>query len=240
MTNTPPTADRTIGCVLFDLDGTLADTALDLADALNTLRAEHGEAPLPFDTVRPAASHGAGALIRLGFGIEDDDRTFEALRVRFVEIYSGSLTRRTRLFPGMAELLAALEARGLKWGVVTNKPARLTEPLMAGLGLHRRAACIVSGDSTRNRKPHPAPLLRAARLAGLPAGDCLYVGDAQRDIDAGRRAGMLTLVALFGYLSAGDRPHEWQADGAVQHPREILDWLDAPRAATADESMRLR
>lgn len=233
MTHTHSFAARPVDCVLFDLDGTLADTAPDLADTLNALRAEHEAPPLAFDVIRPAASHGARALIRLGFAVEHDDPDFPALRERFLEIYSGRLTRRTRLFPGISELLAAIESHGLKWGIVTNKPARLTEPLLAGLDLDRRAACIVSGDSTANSKPHPEPLLQAARVVGTPPGRCLYVGDARRDIEAGRRAGMHTLVALFGYLAPDDRPREWHADGMVQHPEEIMDWLGLPAVPAA-------
>ena len=238
MTVFRPNAGGTVDCVLFDLDGTLADTAPDLAEALNTLRAEHGRPALAFDAVRPAASHGARALIRLGFGIEDNEPRYPALHRRFLEIYSNALTRRTRLFPGMAALLAVMEERGLKWGIVTNKPARLTEPLISGLGLQRRAACIVSGDSTPRQKPHPEPLLLAARRVERPPRRCLYIGDARRDTDAGRRAGMRTLVALFGYLSADDRPQEWHADGLVRHPDEIMTWLDAP-SAPIDKPMEL-
>ena len=213
--------------VLFDLDGTLADTAPDLAHALNTVRAERGLAPLPFARIRPVVSHGATALIRLGFALTPEDEDFEPLRQRLLAVYQDQLTCRTRLFPGMAELLAELERRNVPWGVVTNKPARLTEPLLAGLGLAQRAACIVSGDSTPERKPHPAPLLHACRLLDRAERHCLYVGDAQRDIEAGRRAGMKTLVALFGYLDADDDPAAWQADGLIHHPREVLRWLAA-------------
>ncbi len=215
--------------MLFDLDGTLADTAPDLAHALNGVRREQGLAALPFEDIRPVVSHGATALIRLGFELAPEEAAFEALHQRLLEIYHEQLTRHTRLFPGMAEVLEVLEARGLSWGVVTNKPAWLTEPLLAGLGLSKRAGCIVSGDSTANRKPHPEPMLQACRLLGMEqAYNCLYVGDAQRDIEAGRRAGMKTLVALFGYLEHDDRPQDWQADGLIQHPAEILHWVATP------------
>src|SRR5690606_34188213 len=150
---------------------------------------------------------------------------FDPRRPCFVEIYQEYLVHKSCLFPGMDDLLGAVEARGMRWGVVTNKPAWLTHPLLAGLGLERRAACIVSGDTTPRSKPHPEPLLHAARLLGLGPGECLYVGDAQRDIEAGRGAGMPTLVALFGYIAATELPHEWQADGMVNHPMEILDWF---------------
>ena len=216
-----------ISAVLFDLDGTLADTAPDLAHALNSVRREQGLPPLPFAEIRPLVSHGATALIHKGFGLAPQDASFEPLRQRLLTIYREHLTLHTRLFPGMAELLNTLETRGLPWGVVTNKPAWLTEPLLAGLDLARRAACIISGDSTAERKPHPAPMLHACHLLKVAQSRCLYVGDARRDIEAGRRAGMKTLVALFGYLDTHDRPEEWQADGLIHHPAEILHWVDA-------------
>ena len=212
-------------CLLLDLDGTLVDTAPDLAQTLNLLRREHELEPLAFELIRPHVSHGARMLIRLGFGLLEEDPRFEPLRLRFLEIYQEYLTHASRPFPGMEELLSAVEARGMSWGVVTNKPARFTHPLLAGLDLERRAACIVSGDTTPRSKPHPEPLLHAARTLGLDPEDCIYVGDAQRDIEAGRGAGMRTLVAMFGYIAESERPHEWQADGMVHHPLEILDWF---------------
>lgn len=215
-----------IRTVLFDLDGTLADTAPDLAYALNTLLSEHGRAPLPYETIRPAASHGAAALIELGFGIPRDTQKFAPLRERFLEIYRAHLTRETRLFPGMEETLSSLAARGLRWGIVTNKPAFLTEPLIEQLGLAGEAVCVVSGDTTRNRKPHPEPMLHACRLAGSRPDECLYIGDAERDIEAGRTAGMKTLVALFGYIGDQDRPEAWGADGMIRTPQDIFAWLD--------------
>ena len=211
--------------VLFDLDGTLADTAPDLAYALNCVRGERGHPALPYTEIRLHVSHGARALVRLGFGLEPEAPDFEPLRQRLIEVYAANLTRETRLFPGMAELLAGLEARGLNWGVVTNKPRHLTDPLMAQLGLTPRAACIVSGDTTGNPKPHPEPMFHACRLAGSEAVECLYVGDAERDIRAGENAGMRTLVALFGYLGDEDRPQSWGADGMVESPLEVLNWL---------------
>jgi 2-phosphoglycolate phosphatase len=213
-------------CLLFDLDGTLVDTAPDLAATLNALRAEHGLAPLDFAVIRPHVSHGARAMVRVGFGIGEEDARFAALRERFLALYRERLMVHSRLFDGMEELLAALEMRGVQWGIVTNKPAWLTEPLAAGLGLAQRAACIISGDSTRNRKPHPEPLLHASALIGVAPAHCLYVGDARRDIEAGRAAGMKTLVALFGYLGTDDRPQEWDADGLIDHPLDILPWLN--------------
>jgi phosphoglycolate phosphatase len=214
-----------IRTILFDLDGTLADTAPDLAYALNTLLQEQGKAPLPYETIRPVASHGAAGLIELGFGIARDTPRFAPLRERFISIYQAHLTRETRLFPGMRELLDQLVARGLNWGIVTNKPAFLTDPLVEQLGLDEDAACVVSGDTTANRKPHPQPMLHACQLAGSKPEECLYVGDAARDIEAGNAAGMQTLVALFGYIGAQDHPETWGANGLIRAPEEILDWI---------------
>lgn len=211
--------------VFFDLDGTLADTAPDLAYALNTLRKEQQLAPLPYARIRPVVSHGATALLRLGFAIDPEHVSHDYLRQRLLEIYSAHLTYKTRLFPGMAAVLQALEDQGIKWGVITNKPGWLTEPLVAGLGLAARAACIVSGDSTPHTKPHPEPLLQACRETGLEGAQCLYVGDARRDIEAGKSAGMKTLVALFGYIGADDAPESWQADGLIERPLDILSWI---------------
>lgn len=215
--------------VLLDLDGTLADTAPDLAHALNVLRKEQGRAPLPYELIRPVVSHGTSALVRLGFGDVGEDAALTALRQRLLDLYHRHLARGTRLFAGMEDLLAHIEQHGLKWGVVTNKPGFLTQPLMAALGLAARASCVVSGDSTAHCKPHPEPLLHACRLAGSAAARCVYVGDAERDIRAGRAAGMATLVATFGYLGQADQPETWGADGLVQHPADIVRWLDAHR-----------
>ena len=216
-----------IRTVLFDLDGTLLDTAPDLADALNAVLVENRREPLPDVEIRGVVSHGGMALIRLGFGIEPDDPDFEPLRQRLLDNYQANIANRTRPFPGMAELLDELERRGLNWGVVTNKPGWLTDPLLRELDLYDRAACVVSGDTLSERKPHPAPMLHACIQAGSLPGQCVYVGDAQRDIEAGRNARMHTLVALFGYFMADDRPLEWQADGSIDRPQDLLDWLDA-------------
>ncbi len=220
----------TIRTVLFDLDGTLADTGPDLAFALNEALRRAGREPLPYATIRPVVSHGGTALLQLGFGDSLPAAEFDQMREFFLATYLAHITRETTLFPGMAELLAAIEARRLNWGVVTNKPAWLTSPLMAGLGLTARAATIVSGDTLPERKPHPAPMLLACKEAGSAAADCLYLGDAERDIAAGRNAGMRTLVAAYGYIGSDDRPDEWGADGIIDHPLQLLDWLDAAAA----------
>ncbi len=223
--NPIPQVGARIRTVLFDLDGTLVDTAPDLALALNTLRKEMGLRPIPFEHIRPEVSHGGTALIRLGFRRDPGDAEFAPLRQRFLELYEQNLTTNTRLFPGMEELLGTLEQRGIQWGVVTNKPGWLTEPLMEQLALAGRADCIVSGDTVAHSKPHPAPLLHACHQTGSTPGECLYVGDARRDIEAGSSAGMKTLVALFGYIGEQDNPQQWSADGMVEHPRQILEWL---------------
>jgi phosphoglycolate phosphatase len=212
--------------ILFDLDGTLADTAPDLAHALNLVREQRGLAPLPLEPVRRRVSLGSTELVRFSFAIEEQEPGFDALRQQVLAVYRDNLTRRTRLFEGMSEVLEEIERRGHPWGVVTDKPGWLTEPLLAALALSERTACIVSGDTTVNRKPHPEPLLAAARMAGALPADCLYVGDAQRDIEAGRRAGMKTLVAMFGYVDPDQRPERWGADGLIATPRELLSWLD--------------
>ena len=214
-----------IRTVLFDLDGTLADTAPDLAYALNCVLEEQGCAPLPFETIRPVVSHGGIALIKLGFVIDETASDFQPLRQRLLDVYRANIARETRLFDGMSPLLDTLEQHGLNWGVVTNKPSWLTEPLLQELGLLERAVTVVSGDTLPQRKPHPAPMLLACEQAGSDAAHCLYVGDAERDIEAGRNAGMRTLVALFGYLGETDCPELWQADGMVESALEILDWL---------------
>jgi len=212
--------------LLLDLDGTLLDTAPDMGGALNRLRAEHGLEPLPAQVIRPVVSHGAMRLVALGFPEATGD-TFEALRLRFLELYAANLAIGTRLFPGFEAVLEHLDSRGLPWGIVTNKPGWLTDPLLAALGLDRRAACAVSGDTLAERKPHPLPLLHAARLVGVEPGRCVYVGDAERDIQAGRAAGMTTLVAAYGYIAVGEDPMQWQPHGVVATPDELLSWMDA-------------
>jgi phosphoglycolate phosphatase len=216
--------------VLLDLDGTLLDTAPDMGGALNRLRAEHGLAPLPAATIRPVVSHGAVRLVSLGFP-EARDAEFERLRLRFLELYSLNLAEHTRPFPGIDAVLRELEQRGMPWGVVTNKPGWLTDPLLEAIGLASRASCVVSGDTVAERKPHPLPLLHAASLIRVPPERCIYVGDAERDIVAGRAARMLTLIASYGYLGADDTPGSWQANGAIEDPAELLGWLEHDLAA---------
>ena len=181
--------------VLFDLDGTLLDTAPDMVGAINLLRVEEGLDPLPFERLRVHVSHGAARLVEIGFGCAEGDR-FESLRRRFLDLYRGRLCEATRLFDGLEEVLLELEVHNIPWGVVTNKPGWLTDPLIQAVGLGRRVGCVVSGDTLAERKPHPLPLLHAADLLGVSAADCTYVGDAERDIQAGRAAGMRTKLHL--------------------------------------------
>ncbi|MET0087290.1 MAG: HAD-IA family hydrolase [Sedimenticola sp.] len=225
MTEQAASHGRPIRVVLFDLDGTFADTAPDLAFALNQTLIRHGRQPLPDAVIRPHVSHGGKALIRLGFGIEPEHPDFEIYRKDLLEIYRNNIHRETALFPGMDDVLNTLERHGIAWGIVTNKPSWLTDPLMQSMGLDDRAACIVSGDTTSNSKPHPEPILHACRIAGGEAAECLYIGDAERDIEAGRVAGTATLTALFGYIGEDDNPDNWGADGSVATPVEILEWM---------------
>ncbi len=215
--------------LLLDLDGTLLDTAPDMGGALNLLRAEHGLEPLPGELIRPVVSHGAMRLVALGFPQATGD-AFESLRRRFLDLYAANLAVGTRLFPGFEAVLDYLDARRLPWGIVTNKPGWLTDPLLAALDLDRRAACAVSGDTLAERKPHPLPLLHAARLVGVDPGRCVYVGDAERDIQAGLAAGMTTLVAAYGYISDDEDPRAWQPHGVVNSPDQLLEWME--RGAT--------
>jgi 2-phosphoglycolate phosphatase len=211
--------------VFFDLDGTLADTAPDLAAAANRLRIEHGKPPLPLDQLRPVASAGARGLLGVAFGITPEDDDFPVLRDAFLDYYEAALAVDTRLFDGIPELLLELQAAHLPWGIVTNKNSRFTEPLVTQIGLREHAAAIVSGNTTPHAKPHPAPLLHAAATARLNATRCVYIGDDLRDIEAGRAAGMTTIAAAYGYCGDGLPAAMWQADYIVQSPGELTTLL---------------
>ena len=217
-----------IGAVLFDLDGTLLDTAPDMIVCLNQLRAEQGQSALPYDLARTQVSHGSKGLVQLAFP-QLDGEAFEALRNRFLELYNARLAVDTCLFDGCEQLLTALETRQLPWGIVTNKPGFLATPLLATLGLDVRAGCVVAGDTLPQRKPHPAPLLHAATQLNTAPERCLYVGDAQRDVQSARSAGMPVLVAAYGYLGPDDDTYSWQPDGHIQSPLDVLAWLDGSR-----------
>ena len=213
--------------MLFDLDGTLADTAPDLARALNRVRAARQLEPMPVQVTRSYTSSGARGLLKVGFGLNPEDQGYEELKLQFLQFYAAEICVDTRLFDGMAELLDQLDRGRLPWGVVTNKAERFTLPLLQGLNLDERAACVVGGDTTARAKPHPDPLLHAAAALGLPPSDCLYVGDDLRDVQAARAAGMPVLAARYGYLGDGGSIESWQADAIIEHPREVLDFLRA-------------
>jgi phosphoglycolate phosphatase len=214
-----------IAAVLFDLDGTLVDTAPDLGAALNRLRAEHDLPPLPAAHIRPQASHGARGLLEIGFQLAPGHPDFEPMRERLLDLYADYLYCDSRLFDGIAALLTALEARKIPWGVVTNKPARFTTPLLELMGLSARAAAVIAGDTCSHPKPHPAPMFEAARRCGVAPERCLYLGDAERDIQAAKNAAMPALVAAWGYLDRTDTPETWGADAIIQHPADTLKYL---------------
>lgn len=211
--------------ILFDLDGTLVDTAPDLAFALNCLMEEEGLDVLPYDTVRSVASHGSAGLLGLGFGISTDHDDYPSLQQRFLQLYQDNIARKTVLFEGMEEVITALENANIMWGIVTNKPAFLTDLLVKKLNLTDRAGCVVSADTTPFSKPHPAPILHACDVIQHDPKECIYIGDSARDIEAGKNVNMRTVVALYGYLSKQDQPEKWQADASINHPRDILQWI---------------
>jgi 2-phosphoglycolate phosphatase len=217
-----------VDAVLFDLDGTLADTAPDLGAALNRLRLGRGLDPVPILELRSSSSHGARGLLRVGMGIAPEHADYTTLRDAFLAHYEAALCVDSKLFAEVDALLDAIEARSLKWGIVTNKATRYATPLLEQLGLGRRAGAIVCGDTTPYPKPHPAPLLAAADRLGVVPARCVYVGDAERDITAGIAAGMRTIVARYGYIEAHESPESWPADGGIDHPAALLGWLPAP------------
>jgi N-acetyl-D-muramate 6-phosphate phosphatase len=216
----------TLRAVLFDLDGTLLDTAPDMVAALNALRVDESLPALPYETVRSAVSHGAARVVKVGFP-QADAEALQQLQTRFLNIYRGALSRETRLFPGMDVVLGKLAGREIKLGIVTNKAAWLTEPLLLELGLRPMFASVVSGDTVAERKPHPMPILHAATLAGVFPSECIYVGDAERDVQAAHAAAMPALVANYGYLRADEDSSLWGADGYLSKPLELLDWIEA-------------
>jgi 2-phosphoglycolate phosphatase len=211
--------------VLFDLDGTLIDSAPDLAGAANDLRQSQGMPPLPFASLRPMVGAGARGMVGVAFGAKPGDAEFEGLRDAFLARYEQRMLQQTAVFDAMQPVLQCLEAAGVRWGVVTNKASRFTEPIVDGLQLRTRLAALVCGDTTPHSKPHPAPLLEAARQLGIDAAACVYVGDDARDVVAGRAAGMATLAAQWGYLGNGAGIHEWGADAVLGEPSQLLNWL---------------
>jgi N-acetyl-D-muramate 6-phosphate phosphatase len=217
-----------VRAVLFDLDGTLIDTAPDLAYALNLQRRARAQPEMSVEALRPFVSQGARGMLRMGFGLTPEHAEYAAVREEFLDIYAANLCRESRLFHGMTEVLEGLEARGMAWGIVTNKPERFTVPLLGALGLSARAGCIISGDTTAHIKPHPAPLLEASLRLNIDPGACMYVGDDERDIQAGHAAGMVPIVALYGYLGADKPPQQWGADLYISTPLDLLNLLAAP------------
>ncbi len=215
-----------IRAVLFDLDGTFADTAPDLGYAVNQMRIARGLQPVPDEATRPVTSSGARGLLGAGFGITPDHADYPAMRDEFLNIYEANLCRGTQLFAGMAELVQSLESRGLLWGIVTNKAERFALPLIRRLGYSARAACVIGGDTTGKMKPHPDPLYAAARSIQVAPQQCIYVGDDERDIAAGRAAGMQTIAVRYGYLNGSD-PGSWGADAIIDSPLDTLRFLTA-------------
>ena len=214
-----------VRAVLFDLDGTLADTAGDLAAALNRVRADRGLPPLPIEALRPHASHGARGMLDAGLGMVREHPEFEVARDAFLAYYAEALCEHTRLFADAEQVIAEIVRRGLSWGIVTNKAARFTLPLLERLAFASRPGTIICGDTTPLAKPHPAPLLAAAAQLAVVAAECVYVGDAERDVLAGQAAGMKTLIATYGYLAAEDTPERWAADGFIASLPALLEWL---------------
>jgi N-acetyl-D-muramate 6-phosphate phosphatase len=209
--------------ILFDLDGTLADTAPDLAAAVNLMRTTRSLEPAPFEQLRSHASGGARGLLHAGFGISPSDAEFETMRVEFLNNYESALCQHSRLFDGIAELLQAIHTKGIPWGVVTNKATRFTQPLIPLLGLEQ-AQCVISGDTTPHSKPHPAPLLEAARQLRVAPKDCCYVGDDLRDIQAAQAAGMFSIAAGWGYCGRAE-PQSWNADLLLNLPNDLLKFF---------------
>ena len=215
-----------IKAVLFDLDGTLADTAPDLGHALNRQRIDRNLPILPIDQIRGQASAGARGLMGLGFKIKLGDPGYEAMRDEFLNFYEERLCHDTHLFPGIAELLDELDARNLLWGIVTNKPGRFTNPLLQQLGLSSRAACVISGGDTAKYKPHPEPLLTAIKALAVEPSECIYLGDDVRDVEASLAAGIEPIIAKYGYLgNGGEPPESWGARYLIEHPKDLLNYL---------------
>ncbi|MBA3477577.1 MAG: HAD-IA family hydrolase [Lautropia sp.] len=211
--------------VFFDLDGTLADTADDLAAPVNAMRRERGQAPMPVEELRPFASAGARGLIGKGLGVGKEDPAYEALRLEFLERYEQDIVVHTRLFDGMDELLRRLEAEGVRWGVISNKIERYVRIIVQRLGLAERLVVAYGGDSAARPKPHPDLMLLALETTGFEGGRCVYVGDDLRDVVAGRAAGMKTVAAAYGYCGDADSPEKWGADALIRHPTELAPLL---------------
>jgi N-acetyl-D-muramate 6-phosphate phosphatase len=216
----------TTRAVLFDLDGTFADTAPDLTYALNLMRAARSLSPVPLESTRPVTSSGARGMLRVGFGLAASDADYPAMREEFLRLYEAHMCRESRLFRGMPALVAGLDLRAIAWGIVTNKAERYAQPLIAALAPAMNCRCVIGGDTTPHLKPHPAPLLAASVSLGIAPEACLYVGDDLRDVEAGRAAGMATVAVRYGYLNGG-APDDWGADAVIDRPEDLLRLLDA-------------
>ena len=214
-----------IDAVLFDLDGTLIDSAPDLGAAADQMRVSRGMSSLALDAYRPLAGSGARGMLAVAFGMTPQDPQFDAMREEFFCNYENCMTERTYAFEGVAEMIQKLAQAGLRWGVVTNKSARFTDPLTRGMALFATAGAVISGDTTPHSKPHPAPLLEAARRLGLEPARCIYVGDDERDIQAGLAAGMGTVAADYGYLGDKADTAAWGAHARIKSPLELLQLL---------------
>ena len=214
-----------IKAVLFDLDGTLLDTANDLGLALNHLLQEEQLPVIPLEIIRPAAGSGCKGLLKLGMNMDPDHPQYPEFSQRLLDLYQQHLVQTTNFFPGIENLLAFLEKKMIPWGIVTNKPAKYTDQLVSHLGLNERAGCVISGDTLAQRKPHPLPILHACQLLQHSPENCLYIGDSEIDIQACKAAGTPSLAALYGYIPANDNPLNWGADGYIQHPDELMQWI---------------
>ncbi|MCH8930065.1 MAG: phosphoglycolate phosphatase [Proteobacteria bacterium] len=217
--NSPPVI--LVSAVLLDLDGTLVDTAPDMAAALNQLLAEENKAPMAYPEIRPHVSQGTAGLLGLAWARQEDEDRFAALKQRFLEIYAELNGRQSVLFDGFAEILDWFDGNGIAWGIVTNKPGWLTEPLLRHLGIDRRSGCLVCGDTLAQRKPHPAPLLHAAGVLDAAPQACVYVGDASRDMAAAESANMAGIVAAYGYIPTESDPSAWPAAAMIEKPGEL-------------------
>lgn len=216
---------KTTQAILFDLDGTLLDTAGDLGNALNSILQNHALPALPLTKIRPSAGRGCKGLLKLGLNVEEHDPRYPKLCEQLLNFYEDSLLHTTQLFPGMEKVLNHLEVHAIPWSIVTNKPEKYTLKILNGLKLAERAHCIISGDSLPNRKPHPEPILHACKLLQTEPQHCLYVGDSEVDIIASKAAGMPVIAALYGYIPHEENPHLWNADGYIHQPVEIMNWL---------------